>query len=379
MTETLRTTALVINEPGGDFVLTDVQLEEPRDDEVLVRIVATGLCHTDLTVPTMLPAEMMPTVVGHEGTGVVEKVGSAVSGIEVGDHVVLSFRSCRACEPCRAGHVGYCEQSLLLNYMGMRADGSTTMVRADDDASGPSGQVVFGNFFGQSSFARHALAYADNCVVVDKSHDLTRLAPFACGFQTGAGTVLNLLEPAPEDALVVFGAGAVGLSAIAAARGAGVETVVAVDPMAARRAVAEQYGATTIDPTAPDAPAVEEQVRALTAGGAAYAIDTTAIPAVVLQAQRSLRPRGTLVALGLGAPEFTIDAIDLLQSGKIIRSSIEGESDPLVTITQLIDLRSEGRFDVDHLVTTYPFEKIADAIADTKSGAVVKPVLVWGE
>lgn len=376
MTETLRTTALVVDEPGGDFILTEVHLEEPRDDEVLVRIVATGLCHTDLVVPTMLPVEMMPTVMGHEGTGVVEKVGSAVSGVEVGDHVVLSFRSCRACGPCREGHVGYCEQSLLLNYMGMRADGSTTMAKADGEQAG---QVVFGNFFGQSSFARHALAYADNCVVVDKSLDLTRLAPFACGFQTGAGTVLNLLDPAPDDAIVVFGAGAVGLAAVAMARGLGVTTVIAVDPLAARRALAEAYGATAIDPTAADAPAVEEQVRALTAGGASYAIDTTALPAVVLQAQRSLRSRGMLVALGLGAPEYTIDAIDLLQSGKTVRSSVEGESDPLTTIAQLIGLRAEGRFDVDHLVTTYPFERIADAIADTRSGAVVKPVLVWGE
>jgi aryl-alcohol dehydrogenase len=367
----VKTTAYLVEEPGGDFVAAEVELEEPRDDEVLVRIVATGLCHTDLTVPTMLPQEMLPTVVGHEGTGVVEKVGAGVTGIEVGDHVVLSFRSCRQCGPCRAGDVAYCEQSLLLNYMGMRADGSTTMKRGE--------QTVFGSFFGQSSLARHALAYADNCVVVDKSLDLTRLAPFACGFQTGAGTVLNVLDPAPGDSIVVYGAGAVGLAAIAVARGTGVETVVAVDPVASRREVAEGYGAVALDPTEEGAAPVEDRVRELTGGGATYAIDTTAIPAVVLQAQRSLRTRGVLVALGLGAPEYTIDAIDLLSSGKIVRSSIEGEADPLVTIPELIALREAGKFDVDHLVTTYPFEKIADAVADSRAGTVVKPVLVWGE
>jgi aryl-alcohol dehydrogenase len=372
----VKTSAFLVEEPGGDFVLADVELEEPRDDEVLVRIVATGLCHTDLTVPTMLPQEMLPTVVGHEGTGVVEQVGAAVSGIEVGDHVVLSFRSCRACGPCRAGDVGYCEQSLLLNYMGMRADGSTTLQRRHEDGDS---QTVFGSFFGQSSFARHALAYADNCVVVDKSLDLTRLAPFACGFQTGAGTVRNVLDPAPGEPIVVFGAGAVGLAAVAAARGAGVETVVAVDPLPARRAIAEGYGAHALDPAEEGAAPVEERVKALTGRGAAYAIDTTAIPAVVLQAQHSLRARGLLVALGLGAPEYTIDAIDLLSTGKVVRSSIEGEADPLVTIPELIGLREAGRFDVDHLVTTYPFEKIADAVADSKAGTVVKPVLVWGE
>lgn len=367
----MRTTVVLVEEPGADFSFAEVELDEPRADEVLVRIVATGLCHTDLTVPTLLPAEMMPTVVGHEGTGVVERVGADVSGIEVGDHVVLSFRSCRACGPCRAGDVGYCEQSLLLNYMGMRADGSTTMKR--------DGETVFGSFFGQSSFARHALAYADNCVVVDKTLDLTRLAPFACGFQTGAGTVLNVLDPAPEEPVVVFGAGAVGLAAVAAARGLGVETAVVVDPLPERRAVAEGYGASALDPTDETAGPVADRVKALTGGGAAYAVDTTALAPVVLQAQHSLRARGLLVALGLGAPEYTIDAIDLLQSGKVVRSSIEGEADPLRTIPELIALREAGRFDVDHLVTTYPFERIADAVADAAAGRVVKPVLVWGE
>ncbi|WP_141013863.1 NAD(P)-dependent alcohol dehydrogenase [Nocardioides sambongensis] len=373
----MKTTVALIAEPGGGFDLTEVDLEEPRADEVLVRIVATGLCHTDLTVPTMLPPEMFPTVMGHEGTGVVEAVGAEVSGIEAGDHVVLSFRSCRDCEACRRGDVGYCEQSLLLNYMGMRADGSTTMKRAGEDGQS---QTVFGNFFGQSSLARHALVYADNCVVVDKALDLTRLAPFACGFQTGAGTVLNVLDPQPGESLAVFGTGAVGLAAVAAAAGAGVETIVAVDPSADRRSAAERYGALALDPTGAGTDGVapiEEQVKAATGGGATYCIDTTAIPTVVLQAQHALRAQGMLVVLGLGAPEYTIDAIDLLQSGKVIRSSIEGEADPLTTIPELIELRASGRFDVDHLVTTYPFARIADAVADASAGRVIKPVLVW--
>ena len=356
-------------ESHHEFVFTEVEIDDPRPDEVLVRVVATGLCHTDLTVPTMLPAEMFPTVMGHEGTGVVEAIGAEVRGIEVGDHVVMSFRSCRGCGPCGAGDVGYCEQALLLNYMGMRPDGSTTMRRGDE--------TVFGSFFGQSSFARHALAYADNCVVVPKELDLALLAPFGCGFQTGAGTVLNVLRPTGEESLVVFGAGAVGLAAVAAARGAGVGTVVAVDPVAARRRLAEGYGARALDPTADGAPPIADRVKELTSGGASYAIDTTALPAVVQQAQHALRSRGTLVALGLGAPEYPIDAIDLLQSGKIIRSSVEGDADPLRMIPELISRRADGRFDVDQLVTTYPFERIADAIADTAAGKVVKAVLTW--
>lgn len=357
-----------------EFVFTEVEIDDPRPDEVLVRIVATGLCHTDLTVPTMLPVEMFPTVMGHEGTGVVEAVGAEVEGIEIGDHVVMSFRSCGECGPCGAGDVGYCDQHILLNYMGMRPDGSTTLRRGEE--------TVFGSFFGQSSFARHCLAYADNCVVVPKDLDLALLAPFGCGFQTGAGTVLNVLRPHPSESLVVYGAGAVGLAAVAAACGAGVETVIAVDPVAERRRLAEAYGAVALDPLAggaddPAATPVVDRVKELTGGGAAYAIDTTALPAVVQQAQHSLRSRGTLMALGLGAPEYPIDAIDLLQSGKVIRSSIEGDSDPRLMIPELIRRRAEGAFDVDHLVTSYPFERIADAIADTGSGKVVKAVLAW--
>jgi aryl-alcohol dehydrogenase len=363
----MRTTVAVVNEQGADFSLEEVELSGPQADEVLVRIVATGLCHTDIHLKGFLPGEMFPNVFGHEGAGVVEAIGEGVSGIEVGDHVVLSFRSCRACGPCTEGAVGYCESSLLLNYMGMRMDGTTTYER--------EGAPVFGNFFGQSSLSQHAIAYADNCVVVDKSVDLTKVAPYGCGFQTGAGTVLNVLEPTPADSLVVYGVGAVGLAALAAAKFLGVETIVAVDPMASRREAAEKFGAIGVDPTAEDN--VVEKVKELTGGGASYAIDTTAISPVVKQAQQSLKARGTLVALGLGPEEYAIDAIDLLQTGKIIRSSIEGDSDPQEMVPRLIAMNEAGDFDVDGLIATYPFSEINTAVADVLAGKVVKPVLVW--
>jgi aryl-alcohol dehydrogenase len=364
----MKTTAVIVNEQGGEFAFEEVDLDEPRDDEVLVRIVAAGLCHTDLSLRDSLPTEMFPRVFGHEGAGVVEQVGAAVSGIEVGDHVLMSFRSCRTCPACLEGAVGYCENSLMLNYMGFRMDGSTTHQR--------DGQPVYGSFFGQSSLARHAIAYADNCVVVDKSLDLGKLAPYGCGFQTGAGTVLNLLRPEAGESLVVFGCGAVGLAAVIAAATTGC-TVVAVDLTEARLKEAERFGAVTVNPTTLGEQTVVDRVKELTGGGATYAVDTTAISEVVKQAQQSLRVRGTLIALGLGAEEYAIDAIDLLQNGKIIRSSIEGESDPLEMLPRLIEMNRAGEFDVDDLVVTYPFEEINTAIDDVLAGRVVKPVLVW--
>jgi aryl-alcohol dehydrogenase len=253
-----------------------------------------------------------------------------------------------------------------MNYMGMRMDGSTTYQR--------EGQTVFGSFFGQSSFSQHAIAYADNCVVVDQALDLARLGPYACGFQTGVGTMLNVVDPSAGESVVVFGAGSVGLSAVAAGRATGA-TIVAVDPLAARRELAESYGALTIDPTALGDVTVVDKVKELTGGGATYGIDTTAIPAVVKAAQQSLAVRGMLVAIGLGAEEYPIDAVDLLQNGKVIRSSLEGDADPLAFIPRMLAMADE--LDLDRLVTAYPFDQINEAIADSASGKVVKPVLVW--
>ncbi len=364
----MKTTVAVVNSQGAEFSLEEVELADPQADEVLVKIVATGLCHTDIHLKGFLPEEMFPNVFGHEGAGIVEAIGEGVSGIEVGDHVVLSFRSCRSCDNCTDGLVGYCDSALMLNYMGMRMDGTTTYSR--------DGAIVFGNFFGQSSLSQHAIAYADNCVVVDKSVDLTKVAPYGCGFQTGAGTVLNVLKPTPADSLVVFGCGAVGLTALAAAKHLGVGTIIAVDPLESRRTVAAGYGAIVVDPTS-EADVVAK-VKELTGGtGASYAIDTTAVSAVVKQAQQALKVRGTLVALGLGAEEYAIDAIDLLQTGKVIKASIEGDSDPLEMVPRLIALNAAGEFDVDGLITTYRFSEINIAVADVLAGKVVKPVLVW--
>lgn len=365
----MQTTVALVEAPGQDFQLVDVELDEPREGEVLVRIVATGLCHTDITMRSFLPESMFPNVFGHEGTGVVEQVGPGVAGLAVGDHVVLSFRSCQACGACRDGIPAYCDQTLLLNYFGMRMDGSTTMSRG--------GTPVFGSFFGQSSLSRHALVGAECCVVVDPDLDLTRLAPFGCGYQTGVGTVTNVLRPTGSDSLVVYGAGAVGLAAIAAAVAIGTGTVVAVDLQASRLAEAVRLGATPLDASGLEPEGVVQAVRDLTGGGSSFAIDTTAVPAVVKQGLQALGTRGTLVALGLGAEEYPVDATDLLQGGKRLMSSLEGDSDPQRMVPRMIEMRAAGELDLDPLVTTYPFAEINTAVADVLAGKVVKPVLVW--
>lgn len=365
----MRTTAAICRGPGAEFELTEVDLDDPRDDEILVEVTATGVCHTDLVMRDTMPVATFPRVFGHEGAGVVRQVGSSVEGVQEGDHVVLSFRSCRTCDHCRTLGVGYCSHNARLNYFGLRRDGSTTH-RVD-------GAPAYGSFFGQSSFARHALTHADNTVVVDPALDLATLGPYGCGFLTGAGTVLNVLQPGPDDSLVVHGAGAVGLAALAAAAGAGVRTLVAVDVSPARLAIAESYGAAVVDPGDPAVGSVVERVRELTGGGAARALDTTGVPSVIREAVAALRPRGELAVVGLGARELTLDVIDLMTRGKVLRGSIEGDADPHEMVPQLLALAADGRFDVARLVRTYPFDEIGRAVADTVSGAVVKPVLTW--
>ena len=368
----MRTTAVVTNGPGAEFVLEEVDLDAIRPDEIRLRTVATGLCHTDITLRDTLPAEMFPRILGHEGAGVVEQVGSEVTGFEVGDHVVASFRSCRSCERCAEIGPGYCENTVVLNYMGYRMDGTTTYSRA--------GEAVQASFFGQSSFARDMIVHPDNAVVVDKSLDLTRLGPYGCGFQAGAGTVLNVLKPGAVDSLVVFGVGAVGLAALAAARTTMKEagTLIAVDLQPARLEAAARYGAIGVNPSELGETSLVDRVKELTGGvGASHAIDTTGIGEVIKQASQSLAVKGELAILALGAEEFPVDAVDIMMNGKVIRGSVEGDSDPRVMVPRLLAMAAAGDFDVDDLVTTYPISEINSAVEDVLAGKVVKPVLVW--
>jgi aryl-alcohol dehydrogenase len=355
----MKITAAVSRSPDSPFTLESVDLDEPRPDEVLVRISATGLCHTDLSSKSRMPG---PAVLGHEGAGVVEAVGAQVAGIAPGDHVLLSYRSCGECAQCRGGHRSYCSRSALLNSSGGRADGTATLSQ--------NGIRLFGSFFGQSSFAQYALAAADNVVVVDPSVDLTVAAPLGCGFQTGAGAVLKVLSPEPNSRLAVFGAGGVGLAAVMAAKAVGVEAVTVVDPVASRRAKAVELGASqTVDPMSEDVAAAVQ--------GATHALDTTGLPDVVAMALSALESRGMMAVVGLGARHVTIDITDLLLNGKMIRGCIEGDANPSEFIPELLTLAAQGKFPMDAIVRRYDARDIETAVADSRSGEAIKPVLVW--
>lgn len=357
--------AAVLLVEGADPQVMDVQIRPPVDDEVLVRIDAVGICHTDVSVGARWPARKLPMVFGHEGVGTVVETGPQARA-EAGQQVVLTFASCERCASCTAGRPAYCDRSTDLNLRGDRAD-DVSALRLD-------GVAVRGGFFGQSSFATHALARPANAVVLTEPMDPVLAAPLGCSVQTGVGTVLGALSVGVDDALVVFGAGAVGLSAVMGARIAGCRAIVAVDPVAERRSLATELGATaTIDPTAGD---VVAQLGDLTGGGPTAAVDTTALPTVIATALTALRACGSVALVGLGALTADLPVGLIMAKGLRVRGVVEGDSDPHVFIPRLAALSRGGELPLEKLVTTFAFDDFDAAWAAAKTSRAVKPVVV---
>ncbi len=363
--------AAVAREPGADLSIEEIILDGPREDEILVRVVATGVCHTDLVVIAGHLPTPMPVVLGHEGAGVVEAVGATVTKVKPGDRVVMTFNTCGSCPSCNSGEMAYCYEFFPRNFFATRADGSVAFKNGAGD--------VHSNFFGQSSFATHALAHERNIVKLDVDEgDLPLMGPLACGIQTGAGTVMNALKVQAGKSFVVFGAGSVGLAAVMAAKVQGASTIIAVDLHDSRLDLARDLGAThTVNAAAPEA---VDRIKAITGGGVNYALDTTGLPPVIRQAVDALAPRGRAAVLGAPMPgsEISVDNTDFMSTGKTLMGVVEGESDGDTFIPRLVSLWKEGRFPFDRLVTFYEFDEINRAIRDSHDGKSIKPILKIG-
>ena len=367
---TIKTLAAIVEQSGAPFTFSEIDLEDIKPDEVLVRVMAAGLCHTDLSTQAGYTGHPFPAVLGHEAAGIVEAVGSDVRRVEVGDRVALTFTSCGACDHCRSGHPAYCVTWVPRNLLngGIREDGSSTMSRR--------GESVTGRFFGQSSFARHAIVDERSVVPIDDDIPFEIAAPLGCGVQTGAGSILNVLQPKAGSTIAVFGTGAVGLSAVMAAALLPVSQVIAVDTVASRLELARELGATdTINALTED---VGARLRELTNGaGVDNAVDTTANSGVTRTITDNLATFGTVAVVGappLGT-ELTIDISAFLIGRKIVGVT-EGDSDPQSFIPVLAQLYRQGRFPVDRIVKTYSFEDINEAATDAAAGRSIKPVLL---
>jgi aryl-alcohol dehydrogenase len=362
----MRVTAAVVEEKSGSFTLDTLELDSPRPDEVLVKVAATGICHTDLHARDGYFPMPYPAVYGHEGAGVIAAVGSAVERLEIGDHVVISFPWCGTCEHCREDRRSYCQRGSELKSRGTRADGSTTMTR--------DGTPVHASFFQQSSFATYALAPARDAVKVRRDLPIELLGPLACGIQTGAGAVLNVMLPEPGKSFAVFGAGSVGLAGLMAAKVAGCDPIIAIDIRGNRLALARTLGAThTIDNAGEDAVAA---IRRITGGGAHFTLETSALPPVFRQAVDCLLTRGICVLVGSARRGTEVSfEMSTLQAGRTVRGAIQGDSRPDQFIPHLVDLFAADRFPLDRLVKFYDFAAINQAAADAVNGITIKPVL----
>ncbi|MGO9315820.1 MAG: NAD(P)-dependent alcohol dehydrogenase [Syntrophobacteraceae bacterium] len=364
----IRTRAAVVSQPGGSFLFQDVELDGPRPGEALVRMIACGICHTDIAARDGLFGQDFPAVFGHEGAGVVESVGAEVSRVRPGERVVISFVSCGKCSNCLAGHPAHCTAFGELNFGSARPDGSSAI----HDACGAR---VGCCFFGQSSFAYKVLARERNLIPVDArdNDELAMFAPLGCGVQAGAATVLNELKPQRGQSFVVFGAGTVGLSALMAAHMAGASPLIAVDKTASRLELATELGATHVLSTRKEE--IGSRLREL-AGPVDHAVETTGVSRLIDQAIRSLGPFGKMSMLGV-THEDRHERVTPQSPGPNQRVfySIAGDSDPQEFIPYMIRCYREGKFPFNRLIREYPASEINEAVRDSLVGATIKPLL----
>lgn len=365
----MKATAVLCREQGKEFTLEEIEIGAPREGEVLVRVVSAGVCHTDLICRDQWYPVPLPSVLGHEGAGVVEEVGKGVTKVAPGDHVVLTFASCGICKQCQNGHPAYCGEFYVRNMTGGRIDGSSAL-------SDAGGKRINGHFFGQSSWSTYSLAYERNVVKVPTDAPLEMLGPLGCGIQTGAGAVFNVFNPKAGQSIAVFGTGSVGLAAIMAAKVVGCTTIVAVDLKDDRLALAKELGAThgvnpaNTDPT--------EAIRELSGGGVDFSLEMTALPAVFTQAVDCLAALGTVGVIGATAlgKNYQFDLNNLMIPGKRIVGIVEGDSVPDIFIPRLVDLIAQDKFPLAKLVTTYKLDEVNKAASDTEKGISVKPIMV---
>lgn len=366
----MKTPAAVARAPGADFSIEELDVTGPRPGEVLVEIAGVGLCHTDLVFRDQFVPYPLPAVLGHEGAGTVRAVGPGVDRLQIGDTVVLGFSSCGKCANCEASLPSYCQDFPTRNYAGARSDGSTAYVSG--------GESVASHFFGQSSFARLAIAEARNAVKVDaRGLDLSILGTLGCGFQTGAGSVLRSFDCHKGASLVVIGAGPVGLAAVMAAAYRGCEPIIVIEPFDRRRAIALELGAThALDPAQGD---LAELVWAICPTGVEFVLEASGNEAAIVAGLAMLASHGTLGLVGVprnAEVTLPVNVAGMITFGHRVIGIIEGDSDLYSFIPELLEMHRSGAFAFDRLVTTFPMTEINRAIAAQASGECIKAVLL---
>jgi aryl-alcohol dehydrogenase len=363
----MKITAAMVPARSAPFQIETLDLTDPRPDELLVEVAASGLCATDLHGRDGYYPMPYPAVFGHEGAGTVRAVGSAVTEFKPGDRVLMAYPWCGDCPNCRTQRQTYCLHAGDLKHGGTRADGSTLHSK--------DGEPVYSAFFQQSSFGSFTIANERFAVKLTNDVPLDVVCALACGGQTGAGAVLNVMKPKAGDSIVVFGVGAVGLSSLMAAKIAGCDPVIAVDVHAHRLKLARELGAThTINHSGRTD--VADEIKKLTGLGARYSVETSALAPVFREAVDCLMPAGMCVLLGTARSGTDVSfEMPVLQNGREVRGVIQGDSVPKQFSPILAGHIANGRFPVEKMITYYDLADINRAADDAAAGRTIKPVL----
>lgn len=354
---------------------------QPKDKEVLVRVIAVGICHSDVYVGS-LPASHMsyPSVLGHEGAGYVEAVGSAVKSVAAGDPVLLSYTYCGACDLCEDGQQMYCQRFMEENVA------CTDKIFKTDD-----GAEIGGKFFGQSSYASLTIVDEKSLVnvkgMMNGDEDLKKYCPLGCGLMTGSGAVVNTAAARPSDVVVVTGLGAVGLGAVMAAKIQGCRAIIAVDRVKSRLNIAKELGATHVFDTTgmgikkeSYASDLAEELKKIAPDGKInFAFDTTGVLPLINAQIKALSKRGKLIQIGIPittpSPIIPFDFQNFFQATKRIDTNYLGDALAKEHVPKMIQWHKDGKFPFDKFIKFYKAKDVAQALEDMKV-EVIKPILV---
>ncbi|EXM22967.1 Polyketide synthase, enoylreductase domain [Fusarium oxysporum f. sp. vasinfectum] len=370
-----RTTALIAPALDGSFELSEVYLDSLQPDEALIEIHASGVCHTDLSCASGKLPCAPNAVLGHEGGGVVLEIGANVTSVSPGDKVLLSFSSCGSCPGCKSDHPAYCYSFNDYNFGGKRPDGSAAMSIMKDGTKQP----IYSTFFGQSSFAARTIVHQSSIVKVPQQTPLDLFAPLGCGIQTGVGAVFNTLNVKPGTSIAIFGVGSVGLAAVMAAKARKASRIIAIDLQPERLELAKELGATD-GVLGPDQEYIIKAIKNICPPlGVDFAVDCTGVPSIIETMVAALGMRGRAATVGApgGNAHAKIDIMSHLTYGKEYVGCSEGDSNPGVLIPELIEMHAKGLLPLEKLIAYYDIKDYEKAMADMKSGKVIKPVLKW--
>ncbi len=367
----MKSKAAVLFEVGQKLEVCEVDVADPQPGEVRVRMVAGGVCHSDLHVMTGHLVAPVPAVLGHEGAGVVHDVGAGVTSVKPGDHVIPLWRlSCGECEYCTGGRPALCAIGTEIRWSGRLADGTSRFSLDGRELK---------HFAGVSTFSNYTVVPEKAILKIPADIPLERAALLGCAVITGVGAVINASQVRPGRTVAVFGTGGVGVNVVQGAVLAGAEKIIAVDLMASRLEEARNFGATHLVNPADGDPV--EQIRALTGGrGVDYSFEVIGLPLTMRQSYDCLAKRGVAMIVGITptTAEVTVSSLSLVYEERVLTGSLYGSAAPKTDIPRLIDLYRAGSLKLDELLTrSYPLEEINEAYADLESGATLRSVVTF--